>query len=249
MKPFLSVIIPAYNESLRLPATLVQVDRIAEAAEYSTEIIVVDDGSKDGTAGIAERFAATVPNLRVIANQENHGKGWVVRQGMLAARGNWRLFMDADNSTSLSEFDRMLPFTKQGFEVLIGSRAVPGARLNPPQPWYRQLLGKAGNLLIQAMLLPGIHDTQCGFKCFSEDAVRRIFSVARIDRWGFDIEALALARYLGFSIQEIPVTWVNNTHSTVHASAYISTLRDVWVIRRNLARGVYTRTEVPHRSL
>ena len=245
MKPFLSIIIPAYHEAERLPATLVDVDRILAARDYSAEVLVVVDGGADNTGTVAKRLAASMPEVRVIENAENRGKGAVVRQGMLAARGNWRLFMDADNSTSLAEFDRMVPFLKQKYDVVIGSRAVPGAKLDPPQAWYRQLLGKLGNRLIQWLAVPGIHDTQCGFKCLSEEAAERIFRVATIDRWGFDVEVLALARQFGFSIMEMPVTWVNDPRSTVPAGAYLSTLRDVWRIRRNLKRGTY-RVGPPH---
>ena len=250
MKPFLSVIIPAYHEAERLPLTLVDVDRILAARDYSAEVLVIIDGGTDGTTAVANRLATSMPEVRVIENAENHGKGWVVRQGMLAARGNWRLFMDADNSTSLAEFDRMLPFLSAGggsayggkkktYDVVIGSRAVPGAKLDPPQAWYRRLLGKLGNRLIQWLAVPGIHDTQCGFKCLSEEAAIKIFSVATIDRWGFDVEMLALARQFGFSVMEMPVTWVNDTRSTVPASAYLSTLRDVWRVRQNIKRGTY----------
>lgn len=249
MKPFLSVIIPAYNEAQRLPMTLVDIDRILADREYSAEVLVVDDGSKDRTVAMAEQFMKTMPFLKVMGHKENHGKGWVVRQGMLAARGSWRLFMDADNSTSLAEFDAMLPLLRQGCDVVFGSRALKASKLMPPQPWHRRALGRLGNRIIRAAVLPGIFDTQCGFKCFSEDAARRVFGVARIDRWGFDIEALALARHFGFSMQEIPVTWVNDTHSTVHASAYFSTLRDVWIIRRNLARGAYRDRETASTTL
>ncbi len=248
MKPFLSVIIRAYNEAQRLPQTLIDVDKILTEAGYSSEVLVVSDGSKDATAEIVRRFAGHMKNVKLIDNKENHGKGWVVRQGMLAAKGNWRLFMDADNSTSVDQFTMMMPFFKEGYDVVFGSRGVPGAKLKPPQPWYRQIFGHIGNWIIQLVVLPGVHDSQCGFKCFSEYAAEQIFKLARIDRWGFDVEALALAKMLQFKYKEIPITWVNDTHSTVGIKAYLQTLWDVARIAWWLKRGDYQSHEISHES-
>ncbi len=245
MKPFLSVIIPAYNESERLPGTLVDIDRRLSHAEYSYEILVVNDGSKDATAEVVRRFAQTVRNLRLVDEPANHGKGWVVRRGMLEAKGNWRLFTDADNSTSIDQFEHMLPYFKEGYEVVFGSRGVRGAELVPAQPWYRQILGKLGNrLIIQPLVLPGVRDSQCGFKCFSEASAEQIFPLARVDQWGFDVEVLALALHLGFRIKEIPVRWVNDTRSTVGAKAYASTLWDVVRVWWWLRKGAYGAAKV-----
>lgn len=252
-KPFLSVIIPAYNESKRLPLTLIDIDRRLSERDYEYEIIVVSDGSRDETADITERLSHVIKNLRVIANKENHGKGWVVRQGMLAAKGNWRLFTDADNSTSIEQFDKMVPYFssgggsayggKESFDVVIGSRGIKGAELHPPQQWYKQILGKMGNLFIQVLVLWGIQDTQCGFKCFSEEVTERVFPLMKIDRWGFDVEALVLAKEMGFRIKEIPVRWVNDFRSKVSMSAYISTLFEVVKIRWWLWRKQYALEE------
>lgn len=238
-KPFLSVIIPAYNESKRLPLTLIDIDRRLSERDYEYEIIVVSDGSRDETADITERLSHVIKNLRVIANKENHGKGWVVRQGMLAAKGNWRLFTDADNSTSIEQFDKMVPYFKEGYGVVIGSRGIKGAELHPPQQWYKQILGKMGNLFIQILVLWGIRDTQCGFKCFSEEVTEKVFPLMKIDRWGFDVEALVLAKEMGFRIKEIPVRWVNDFRSKVSMGAYISTLLEVVKIRWWLWRKQY----------
>jgi dolichyl-phosphate beta-glucosyltransferase len=240
IKPFLSVIIPVHNEAKRLPLTLVDIDRWLSRAEYSSEILVINDGSTDATAAIVERFAHLMPNLRLLNHAENRGKGWTVRQGMLQAHGNFRLFMDADNAVSVDQFDGMLPFLKEGYEVVIGSRTVKGAKLAPPQPLWRRLLGKGGNLFIQILAVPGIWDTQCGFKAFGEEAARKIFGAAVIDQWGFDVEALALARRFGFKIKEIPVRWANDPRSAVGGSAYFSTLRDVIRIGLKLRKGEYT---------
>jgi dolichyl-phosphate beta-glucosyltransferase len=178
----------------------------------------------------------------LVHNETNHGKGWVVRQGMLAAKGNLRLFMDADNSTSVDQFNKMIPYFREGYEVVIGSRDIPGAKLMPPQPFYKRLLGDIGNLIIQALLLKGIWDTQCGFKCFTEEAALRIFRIARINRWGFDVEVLALAKEFGFRIKEIPVTWINDTRSGVGLKVYLQTLFDVLRIRFLLWRRKYPLT-------
>ncbi len=239
MRPFLSIIIPAYNEAKRLPLTLIDIDRYLSAAGFSYEILVVSDGSKDETVDIVNRFSHIVKNLGMIDNKENHGKGWVVREGMLKANGNYRLFTDADNSTAIGHFDKMLPYFKEGYGVVIGSRAVRGARLEPPQPFYKQILGKIGNLIIQILAVPKIWDTQCGFKCFTEEAAMKIFSAAKIDRWGFDAEAIALARLFGYRVKEMPVRWVNDIRSTVGLKAYFSTLWDVVRIRFWLWRGAY----------
>ncbi len=163
---------------------------------------------------------------------------------MLAANGNFRLFADADNSTSIDQFGKMMPFFKEGYDVVIGSRAVLGAKLEPPQPIYRQAPGKIGNLLIRLLVVPGIHDTQCGFKCFKEEAAEKIFSNMVIDRWGFDVEALVLARLYGFRVKEMPVRWVNDARSTVGLKAYFSTLADVFRVRSRLSRGEYLRQNV-----
>lgn len=248
MKPFLSVIIPAYNEASRLPKTLIDIDKKLSEAEYSSEVIVVNDGSKDATAEIVRRFAEHMRNLKLIDNKENHGKGWVVREGMLAARGNWRLFMDADNSTTVDQAGLMMSYFKEGYGVIFGSRGIAGAKLVPPQPWYRQIAGRIGNLIIQLLALPGIRDTQCGFKCFSEEAAERVFRAATIDRWGFDVEALALAKLFGFRIKEIPITWANDENSRVGLKAYASTLLDVGRVWWGVKKGKYfTISKIPEK--
>jgi len=237
--PFLSIIVPAYNEEKRISATLLDMDAVMASAGFPYEIIVVVDGAKDGTARVARELSPRVGNLRVIENPENHGKGYVTRQGLLEAKGEWRLFTDADNSTTMREFEKFKPFLSGEYDVVIASRAKKGAELHPPQPWYRQIPGKAGNLLIQFLVLPGIWDTQCGFKCFSARATEKIFPRMRIGRWGFDVEALVLAKKFGFRIREVPVRWVNDTRSTLGVGAYISTLMEVAKIRWWLWTGAY----------
>ena len=235
MKPYLSVIIPAYNEAKRLPLTLIDIDRHLSRLDYPYEIVVVDDGSKDATEEVVRRFSHLIKNLRLINNKENHGKGWVVRQGMLQAKGEIRLFTDADNSTSVDQFSKMIPYLKEGYDIIIGSRDIKGAKLVPPQPWHKRLAGDIGNLIIQILLLPGMWDTQCGFKAFSEKAALKIFPLMKISRWAFDVEALVLAKKLGYRIKEIPVVWVNDPFSAVKASSYIHFFWEVikikwWII-------------------
>lgn len=238
-KPYLSVIIPAYNEAKRLPLTLIDIDKHLSEQEYSYEIIVVNDGSTDATAEIVNRFKPLVENLKLVGYKENMGKGYAVRQGMLAARGNWRVFTDADNSTSIVEFNKMMPYLDQGFEVVIGSRAVRGAKMSPPQMIHRRLAGMLGNLFIQLVVLKGIRDSQCGFKCFSEEAAMRIFPLCKIDGWGFDVEALALARALKYDVKEMPVHWVNDRRTHVTWKAYFQVLGETIKIRWRLWQKAY----------
>ena len=237
-KPYLSVIIPAYNEAERIPATLVDIDKRLSASEYSYEILVVNDGSKDNTAEIVRKFIGTIKNLRLVDNAENQGKGGAVKDGMLAASGTIRLFTDADNSTSIDHFDAMVPLFKD-YDAVICSRAAKGSVLEPAQPLIRQIPGKLGNLFIQLVLLPGLWDTQCGFKAFKEEVVMKIFPKMRITRWGFDVEILALTKHNGYKTKEIPVHWKNNIFSHVKASAYLQVLFETIKIRWWLWRGEY----------
>lgn len=238
-QPFLSVIIPAYNEAKRIPLTLTDIDKHLSAQEYSYEILVVNDGSKDNTAEIVRNMEKMIRGLKLIDNAENKGKGGVVRQGMLLAKGKIRLFTDADNATSVDQFNNMLPFFREGYDVVICSRATKGSKLDPAQPIYRQIPGKLSNLLIQLVVLPGLWDTQCGFKAFTAEAAEKVFQSSRVTGWGFDIEILALATRMGYRIKEIPVHWVNDVSSTVGASAYLKTLVELCKIRWWLWTGKY----------
>jgi len=240
MQPFLSIIIPAYNEAERLPLTLVDIDKKLSKADYSYEILVVNDGSKDKTADVVRGMVGAIKNLKLIDNEANKGKGGVVRQGMLLARGQYRLFTDADNSVSIDHFDNMLPYFREGYNVVICSRAAKGSKLDPAEPIWKRIPGKIGNLIIQALLLPGLWDTQCGFKAFTEETAEKVFLQSKIAGWGFDVEVLALAKKFGFKIKEIPVHWVNDTRSHVGFSAYLKTLLETFKIRWWLWRGKYS---------
>lgn len=233
-QPYLSIIIPAYNEAERIPQTLVDMDKRLGGVDYSYEILVVNDGSKDNTASVVKNMAKMVKNLKLIDIKDNVGKGGAVKQGMLLASGRIRLFTDADNSTSIDQFEKMIPLFKEGFGVVIGSRALRGAELDPPEPLYRRIIGKVLNMFIQVLLMPGIWDTQCGFKAYTDEAAEKIFMISRISGWGFDVESLALAKRLGFRIKEIPVYWVNDARSHVNISGGLHFLTETCTIRWRL---------------
>jgi len=236
-KIYLSVIIPSYNEEKRISNTLLEIDKYLSKQDYSYEIIVVSDGSKDKTAAIVRKFSDLIKNLRLIDNKENHGKGWVVRQGMLEAKGQHRLFMDADNATTIDHFEKMIPLFKQGFKVVIGSRDkkdAEGAKQEVPQSFLKRQVGNLGNILIQLFAVSGIWDTQCGFKAFTNKATDDIFKRCLIDRWGFDIETLAIARKLDYKIGIIPVNWINDPESRVTLKGYLNTFRELFKIKWNL---------------
>jgi glycosyltransferase involved in cell wall biosynthesis len=240
-EPYLSVVIPAYNEEKRLPQTLRDVFAYLARQDWVSEVVVADDGSNDGTASLVKQWPGAPSALRLVqhADAHNHGKGAAVRLGMLAARGSRRLFMDADNSTTCDHASYFLPFIEQGFEVIIGSRDIKGAVIPVRQPWYKEVAGDIGNLLIRALVTPGIQDTQAGFKLFTRRAVEDIFPRLMLDRWGFDVEILAVARRRGYRIKELPITWRNDPESKVRLAAYFDVLAEVWRVRRNLRRGLY----------
>lgn len=215
----LSVVIPAYNEERRLPETLEVIQRYAADRFEVLEILVVDDGSTDGTFAVAGAFASTLRppvSMRVLSNGRNLGKGASVRSGMLAASEPWILMTDADLSTPLDDLPALFAaLAEDGADVALGSRALAGSRLEVRQPVYRELMGRTFNRLVQVLLLGGIRDTQCGFKLFTRGAAQAIFARAKVDRFAFDVEAVFLARKLGLEVAEVPVTWRNSPHSTV----------------------------------
>ena len=236
----LSVIIPAYNEEKRLPKTLREVDAYLKKQNYSYEILVINDGSRDGTAAAVERLQGEIKTLRLVDNKPNHGKGYVVRQGMIQAKGEYRVFMDADNATAIDHVERMWPEFDKGSQVIIGSRDMKGAVRTVRQVWWRERLGDIFNLIVQVMSgLWGIWDTQCGFKGFTRKAAEDIFSKATINRWAFDPEILVIAKRAGYTIKEIPVTWVNDPHSQVRFGGMVNMIIEVVQIRLNLFKGKY----------
>lgn len=240
-KPFLSVVIPAYKEEHRIGATLEALDVYFSKQTFTYEILVMNDGSPDGTAAAVFPYETKIKGLRLIDNKENHGKGYVVRQGMLEAQGQYRLFMDADSSVSIDYFDSFLPHFSQGYDIVIASIEVQGAKIHEEGAWYRRALGHYAKYLIRALTVWEIHDTQRGFKIFSEKAAQDIFPLQTLDRWGFDFEILMIAKKLGYRIKEVPVEWNNQGESKVNLGAYITTLGDLWKVKRNMWAGKYTK--------
>jgi dolichyl-phosphate beta-glucosyltransferase len=207
LEPTYSIVIPAYNESARLPATLAKVLAYVHAQGWDAEVVVVNDGSRDNTADIVHEFAAKDPALRLVQNPGNRGKGYSVRNGMLSARGRVVLFSDADLSSPIEEAPKLFQALEQGADIAIGSRWLQAETQTQRQPLYRQIFGRVFNLLLRLTLGLNYKDTQCGFKAFKQRAAQTVFPLQRIDRWGFDPEILFLARKFGFKVQEVSVAW------------------------------------------
>lgn len=237
----LSVVIPAFDEEERLGETLSRVLAYLDRRGETYEVIVVDDGSRDGTAGVARRAAEGRGNVRVLVNERNRGKGFSVRRGVREARGEFILFSDADLSTPIEDVERLLlPIREGRCEIAIGSRSVRGADVRVHQPWYRELMGKTFNKIVRLVALRGFKDTQCGFKLFTAQAARDAFRLQRIERFSFDVEALYVARKRGYRIAEIPVTWYNSPRSRVSVVGDPGRMfLDVLRIRWNDMRGRY----------
>ena len=234
-----------------------EIDNYLRRQSYDYEIVVVNDGSKDRTAEavnnlklkVAEgeafishpRYVQVIENLKLIDNKENNGKGFVVRQGMLEAQGEYRLFTDADNSTSIDQIEKMWPEFEKGFDIVIGSRDIKGAVLDPPQPFLRHIILGEGFKLYRKFIIGlwKIQDTQCGFKAFSKKAAENIFPKCKINRFAFDPEILVVAKKLGYKIKEIPVYWKNDPESKVKAKSMVKMALDLLKIRVNSIKGIY----------
>ena len=240
LPPFLSIIIPAHNEEARLPGSLKQVIDFIDAQDYETEVIIVENGSQDRTAKIGKEIAAGHSSVRLI--EEPHaGKGLAVRRGMLAAEGKFRFICDADLSMPIAEVNQFLPPVAPPYDVAIASREVPGAK-RYGEPQYRHFVGRIFNLLVRLITLPGIQDSQCGFKCFRDEIVEDLFQVQIIDGWTFDVEVLFIAMQRGYKIIEIPIPWYFNSGSRVRLIKDSSVMfSDLFRIRLNWRRGLYSR--------
>jgi len=233
--------VPADNDELRLPPTLQRLHAFLSTQPLRYEIVVVDDGSKDNTCAVVEQHMGHIANLRLVRQLPNAGKGAAVRRGMLAARGQIRVMCDADCSMPPEQLPRLLaPIIACKAEIAIGSRYAEGAKTNVKQPMYRVLWSRLCNKVIQRSLVPGIRDTQCGFKAFTAEAARDLFRRATINGWAFDLEIFALARRRGYAIEEVGVEWMDDNRSRINP------LKDMWkvireaiTIRRNLKSGVY----------
>lgn len=248
-RPLVSVVIPAYNEERRLPQTLTRVHEYLAAQTYSSEILVVDDGSTDHTTRAVQDFAREHPNVHLIEN-DHRGKGYTVRTGMLAARGHIVLFSDADLSTPIEDLEKLLPWFERGYDIVIGSREGAGAQ-RIQEPFYRHMMGRVFNFVVQLLTVRGIQDTQCGFKAFRDDVAQDIFS--RMLLYGtntqkirggmvtaFDVEVLFIGSKSGYRIKEVPVQWRYGTETKVNPlkDSYRN-FRDVLHVRWNDLRGLY----------
>jgi len=238
---YLSVIIPAYNEERRLPKTLEEIDEYLSEQNYDYEILVVNDGSKDNTLEVTKSLTPKIKNLKVTGYTVNQGKGYAVRFGMLEAEGDYRIFTDADNSTSIGQIEKMWPYFEKGYDIVFGSRDVKGAILDPPQPFLRKIILGEGFKWFRKIVLNlwGIEDTQCGFKCFTKKATENIFPKCKINRFAFDPEILVIGKLLGYKIKEIPIYWKNDPESKVKPKWMVNMGLDLFKIRWNLIKGLY----------
>jgi dolichyl-phosphate beta-glucosyltransferase len=245
-KPFLSIILPVHNEELRLSPALEKIDAFMRHQDYSVEVILVENGSSDKTLAVANSFIPKIPYMRII--QENaRGKGLAVRRGMLEAQGEYRIFCDIDFSMPVEEINKFIPPSIPQMDVAIASREARGAvRYNEPE--LRHFIGRGFNALVRFFALPGLQDSQCGFKCFRGEVAEHIFPLQTIDGWTFDVEVLFIARRMGYTIQEVPIPWYYNTDSKIRVfKDSVQMFLDLITIRLNGWRGVYD--AATHRSV
>jgi len=241
-----SIIIPAYNESGRIRPTLDELVRYSREHNWDVEILVVDDGSRDDTAQIVLDYGKSHPQIRLVRNPGNRGKGFSVKNGMLHAQGEICLFTDADLSSPVGEALHLLDAIASGADIAIGSRWLKAELQTERQPLYRQLFGRIFNLVLRVILGLNFADTQCGFKAFRREAVQQIFPLQRIERWGFDPEILFLARRAGLVVKEVPVVWAHSEGTRLHPfrdgfRMFVEVLRIRWYS----ISGAYSATTVP----
>jgi glycosyltransferase involved in cell wall biosynthesis len=236
--PLLSIIIPAHNEQNRLPRTLEQVFAFLNQQSYEAEVLVVENGSSDHTMEIARSFTTEHKNLRVLA-EAGRGKGLAVRRGMLEAHGQYRFMCDADLSMPIEEVNKFLPPAHTDFDIAIGSREAPDS-IRYEEPFYRHFGGRLINLAIRILILPGLQDTQCGFKCFRAEAAEKLFARQTLNGWSFDIELLFIACRMDYHIIEIPIHWYYRPESKVSTVPdALRLISDIFLIRANARRGIY----------
>jgi dolichyl-phosphate beta-glucosyltransferase len=240
-RPFLSIVVPAYNEERRLPQTLPRIVEFLKAQDYPGEVIVVDDGSGDTTASVVEGIAAGAPMVKLIRN-EHRGKGYAVKTGVMAAQGDHIFLCDADLSMPIEEVANFLPPALEEYDVAIGSREVEGAR-RYDEPGLRHLMGRVFNTLVRLLAVRGFQDTQAGFKCFAREAAREVFPYQTMDGWGFDVEILFIAQKRGYRIVEVPINWYYMTNSRVSpVGDSIRMFREILQVRMNDWRGLYDKS-------
>ena len=240
--PFLSIVIPAHNEESRLLPSLEDIHRFLQRQDYSAEVIIVENGSRDRTFAIAGSFASQHDYVQVLQSPgSQRGKGLAVKTGMLHARGQWRFICDADLSMRIDDLAHFLPPQSEGCDIVIASREAPGAQ-RVGEPEYRHLIGRINNWIIKLAAISDYEDTQCGFKLFSKAAAEDLFAVQQMTGIGFDVELLFLAKRRGYKVKELPVTHYYDSYSTVRLwDDSIGMLREIWQIRQNWRRGVYAR--------
>jgi glycosyltransferase involved in cell wall biosynthesis len=246
----LSIVLPAYNEELRIGRTLDEVAKYSRSSAHDVEVIVVDDGSSDALADVAREYSDKIAGLQVIQHETNRGKGRAVATGMLAATGIYRAFLDADGATPVGEIDKLLEIAeKHPLVIPIGSIRASGTKVGRRQPLLRTLAGRAGNTVIRSLVLPGVADSQRGCKLFPGAIVDAVFGAQQVDGWAFDIEILALCQRLGYEIREVPVRWDHIDGGQVRVGSYVSTLGEVLRIRRLLRSGAHRLVPISKRPV
>ena len=234
----ISVVLPCYNEEKNLEKNFKKIYAYLKKSYKDFEVVIVNDGSKDNTSQIAASILKDYDKVKVLDYSKNNGKGYAVKQGVLSSTGEYILFLDIDLSTPIEEIKKLIPFTKE-YKVVIGSRALKQSKIEKKQKWYRIILGKIGNKVIQLLLLPGIKDTQCGFKMFEGKLARDVFRFLTISRWGFDFEVLYLAKKRKAKIKEIPINWHDEGDSKLSLKDYLTTLIELLKIKWNNLVGKY----------
>jgi dolichyl-phosphate beta-glucosyltransferase len=239
-KPFLSIVVPAFNEETRLPGSLQAIVDFVDHKTYGVEVLVVDNNSGDRTGQIIEEYAKRFPFVRGIV-ELTQGKGAAVRSGVLAARGEYRFICDADLSMPIEEVDKFLPPQLEGYDIAIASREAPGA-VRYGEPWYRHLMGRVFNTIVRLFAVPSLQDTQCGFKMFRAEVAENLFPLQTMDGWSFDVEILYAARRWGYTIVEVPINWYYKDNTRIHPiHDSFDMFAEVFKIRRNGQRGLYKR--------
>lgn len=242
----LSIVLPAFNEEHRIGTPLEQLIDYRADCEHELDVILVDDGSTDATAAVAQSYVDALPELRIVRLDTNRGKGRAVATGMLAARGQYRAFFDADGATPIAEVDKLLACIQENpRSVAIGSIRVDGTRVGRKQPLHRVLAGRLGNAFIRAAVLPGVADSQRGCKLFPAELADAVFAAQRTDGWGFDIEILALCQRIGYRVVEVPIEWDHIEGGQIRANAYLSTLSEVVRIRSLIRSGAHELGRLP----
>jgi dolichyl-phosphate beta-glucosyltransferase len=234
----LSIVVPAYNEEKRIRKSLDKIFDFLDSKQISYEVIVVDDGSKDKTVEIINSLKNS--KLRLLRNKKNSGKGQTVKNGMLEAKGNVVVFTDADLSTPIEEVDKALDWLEKGYDIIIGSRGLKNSDIKIKQPLYRRMMGRIFNIITQILSVRGIKDTQCGFKCFKKETVKKIFQKQTLTGFSFDVEILFLAQKYKYKIKEMPVQWLNDAESKVSPiKDSLRMFRDIFKIQINNMSGKY----------